>query len=332
MNSFLPSAKRNRELTGAMLAILLSSIPVHGVRAAEEEPGPVDHIVSFFKSLGEKDRDKQRARETAPVRAEPVEEPQAQPQPKTRARNSSNSSSSNNNNSGGQSLDTPPSERPPTSTKKKTARSSTRNASEETPRSSRTSNEESGERASSAVKETQETGAEEAGKHHSKATPDLEAARKELADLKRKMAAVEAQIADATGDGNAGTSAAAQQNPAEVGATAALPPPINPPRNVAPAPPPSTPDYESKKPFANGAQVTLKTPEQTGNSAAIPSTSSAAPQAGSVPSDAVPVGTKTDKPGIVKSPHAPFNEIDVNGLQKGVLAKDPTTHKIFRVP
>lgn len=43
-------------------------------------------------------------------------------------------------------------------------------------------------------------------------------------------------------------------------------------------------------------------------------------------------GTKTTKEGRVKSPHAPFNELDVTGLPAGSLAMDPTTGKVFRVP
>jgi hypothetical protein len=43
-------------------------------------------------------------------------------------------------------------------------------------------------------------------------------------------------------------------------------------------------------------------------------------------------GSKTTKEGRVKSPYAPFNELDVTGLPSGSLAMDPTTGKVFRVP
>jgi hypothetical protein len=43
-------------------------------------------------------------------------------------------------------------------------------------------------------------------------------------------------------------------------------------------------------------------------------------------------GSKTTKEGRVKSPYAPFNELDVTGLPAGSLAMDPTTGKVFRVP
>ena len=43
-------------------------------------------------------------------------------------------------------------------------------------------------------------------------------------------------------------------------------------------------------------------------------------------------GTKTSKPGRVKSPYSPYAELDVSGLPSGSLALDPTTQKVFRVP
>jgi hypothetical protein len=143
------------------------------------------------------------------------------------------------------------------------------------------------------------------------------------------VAAIEAQLAEAGGGSEGTVGAPTQENREATGTTAALPPPINPPRNVAPEP-----AYESKKSFANGADVTLKLPDQvpTAPGTNVPGSGNAAAHPAAPAADSVPVGTKTDKPGIVKSPHAPFNEIDVNGLQKGVLAKDPTTQKIFRVP
>ena len=46
----------------------------------------------------------------------------------------------------------------------------------------------------------------------------------------------------------------------------------------------------------------------------------------------IPVATKTSKPGRVKVPFPPYNELDVSGMSAGSLAKDPTSGKVFRVP
>lgn len=43
-------------------------------------------------------------------------------------------------------------------------------------------------------------------------------------------------------------------------------------------------------------------------------------------------GSKTGKAGRVKSPYAPYSELDVTGLPSGSLALDPTTQKVFRIP
>lgn len=43
-------------------------------------------------------------------------------------------------------------------------------------------------------------------------------------------------------------------------------------------------------------------------------------------------GSKTGKVGRVKSPYAPYSELDVTGLPSGSLALDPTTQKVFRIP
>ncbi len=45
-----------------------------------------------------------------------------------------------------------------------------------------------------------------------------------------------------------------------------------------------------------------------------------------------PVAEATEKPGMVISPYAPYNVIDVEGFESGALAKDPSNGKIFRVP
>ncbi|MCE9519952.1 MAG: hypothetical protein K8R87_10415 [Verrucomicrobia bacterium] len=49
-------------------------------------------------------------------------------------------------------------------------------------------------------------------------------------------------------------------------------------------------------------------------------------------SSSVLTGSKTGKVGRVKSPYAPYSELDVTGLPSGSLALDPTTQKVFRIP
>lgn len=46
----------------------------------------------------------------------------------------------------------------------------------------------------------------------------------------------------------------------------------------------------------------------------------------------VPVATRSDKAGRVKSPYPPFRELDVTGMSSGSLAKDPVSGKVFRLP
>jgi len=69
----------------------------------------------------------------------------------------------------------------------------------------------------------------------------------------------------------------------------------------------------------------------TSTPASTPSTDTTATSTPS-PSSSPMVGSKTSTPGRVKSPYAPFNELDVTGLPSGSLAMDPTTQKVFRVP
>lgn len=45
-----------------------------------------------------------------------------------------------------------------------------------------------------------------------------------------------------------------------------------------------------------------------------------------------PYAEKTSTPGLVISPYAPYNVMDVNGLRTGKLALDPSCQKKFRVP
>ena len=46
----------------------------------------------------------------------------------------------------------------------------------------------------------------------------------------------------------------------------------------------------------------------------------------------VPMATRTNRPGRVKSPYPPYSELDITGLPSGSLAKDPTTGQVFRLP
>ena len=46
----------------------------------------------------------------------------------------------------------------------------------------------------------------------------------------------------------------------------------------------------------------------------------------------VPVASRASKPGFVKSPFEPYAELGAPGMYPGMLAKDPTTGKIFRMP
>ncbi|MDB4764322.1 hypothetical protein OAG21_03680 [Akkermansiaceae bacterium] len=45
-----------------------------------------------------------------------------------------------------------------------------------------------------------------------------------------------------------------------------------------------------------------------------------------------PTAQPTGTPGVVISPHKPYNKIRTTGLKPGQLATDPTTKKIFVVP
>lgn len=54
---------------------------------------------------------------------------------------------------------------------------------------------------------------------------------------------------------------------------------------------------------------------------------------GTVPGpSSYPTAERTDNPGRVISPYAPYNVIDVEGFRPGQLAKDPSNGKIFRIP
>jgi hypothetical protein len=85
----------------------------------------------------------------------------------------------------------------------------------------------------------------------------------------------------------------------------------NNPDYVGPGPRPSL------KPSDDGPKPTAKGDKAKG---AEPDTSN------------VPFATPSKKRGYVKSPYAPYSELDATGLTSGSLAKDPTTGKIFKIP
>lgn len=93
----------------------------------------------------------------------------------------------------------------------------------------------------------------------------------------------------------------------------------------APAPAPATPPKPEPK---IEPPVATNTPVASNDKPAVESKiTPPAPSSGGLP-----VGSRTDKPGRVKSPYPPYNELDVSGLQSGSLAMDPTTQKVFRLP
>jgi hypothetical protein len=50
------------------------------------------------------------------------------------------------------------------------------------------------------------------------------------------------------------------------------------------------------------------------------------------PAPDYPVATRTNSPGQVLSPYAPYNVIDVTGYRSGQLVRDPSNQRIFRIP
>lgn len=45
-----------------------------------------------------------------------------------------------------------------------------------------------------------------------------------------------------------------------------------------------------------------------------------------------PLGRRTDTPGLLRSPYPPHNLVDVRGVPRGALVRDPGTGRIFRRP
>ena len=50
------------------------------------------------------------------------------------------------------------------------------------------------------------------------------------------------------------------------------------------------------------------------------------------PATYYPYGQRTDTPGILRSPYAPHRLVDVHGIPRGALVRDPATGRIFRRP
>jgi hypothetical protein len=117
-------------------------------------------------------------------------------------------------------------------------------------------------------------------------------------------------------------------------------PPAPQPPGPQPPPPPTTVESTETRTKVDTSVVAETTPRPDGEPVAAPPspvepkiTTTTPGKIDKLPTKSdVPVAEKTDKSGYVKSPFPPHNLIDVTGMPKGSLAKDPTTMKIFRVP
>lgn len=81
--------------------------------------------------------------------------------------------------------------------------------------------------------------------------------------------------------------------------------------------------------YSNKEPAKPKPPEPP---ATTPAEETPPPPKAPAESSSVLTGVKTSKAGRVKSPYAPYSELDVTGLPSGSLALDPTTQKVFRIP
>ena len=50
------------------------------------------------------------------------------------------------------------------------------------------------------------------------------------------------------------------------------------------------------------------------------------------PANYYPLGRRTETPGLLRSPYPPHNLVDVRGVPRGALVRDPATGRIFRRP
>ena len=187
----------------------------------------------------------------------------------------------------------------------------------------------------------------------------LEATRRELAQLQREVAAVKQEVAQAKREGGAagslpaaqsGTAALAAAKPAAASSSQTALPLVQPTVPVSSTPPQKVaalPEISAADSLPAGPAVTSSTtnPNPTSASAPEPRTAVAGseppPPRGVTQQDTTPkpgadgealLGIKTEDPNFVKSPYPPHNQLDVVGLKPGTLARDPTTKKIFRVP
>lgn len=102
---------------------------------------------------------------------------------------------------------------------------------------------------------------------------------------------------------------------------------------VDPAPPPRfrpNPPYPPEQVDPYGNPQTNVEPSTQPNAPSNPD-APATTEPTHAPRD-YPIAKPTNQPGEVISPFEPDRIIDVKGFKSGVLARDPNTQKIFRVP
>ena len=112
------------------------------------------------------------------------------------------------------------------------------------------------------------------------------------------------------------------------------PSPFSPPsKPTPPSVPPSTP--KEREPDANQPPMTKPSTNETVAENTKENKTPESSQQSSKPAGEkkeILTATKTGNANRVKSPYAPYTELDVAGLPSGSSALDPTTQRIFRVP
>jgi len=312
MKTSFPIGMRNSALLiSLLLAARMEGAPPTDAPVRESKFG--ERVIQFFRGIGEPDESRARRRGVAV--AVPENDPAANvDQPPRRTSESGTVG-------GG------------TTTKKKPVRNSSSERSRDSNSSASSTNDD----------------------HDPPSGSKVEATKQQLAELKRKVAAMEEELARANGGGASvspsGTTSASSstatktgqgKTPEEQELILTAPAPKVPPRPVAPNT--AAVAHDSKRSFATDTQVTPSVPHPGGNASAATAKggdkgkaatqrgNGNAPVTSNEVSEDVPVAEKTDKPGLVKSPHPPHKEIDVSGLPSGSLAKDPISQKVFRVP
>jgi hypothetical protein len=302
LKTTLPFARTGTAWGTLLLAVFFGALGTQGAPPPKalpvREPDLGTRVLQFFRGIGEPDEPRSRRQLAPPPPDSEDLPPSSLDQPPRRTFDSRTS--------GGY------------STRKKSTRSKLSESSQE-PTSSSAANDDA------------------------KPASKLDATKQQLADLKRKVAAMEEELAraeeskHAANASSSGSGTSDSKLPEERELILTAPAPNVPPRPVA-----STPMQEPKRSFATEAQVTPSVPKpgaSTSAGAASKTTAkgggnqhgSAAPDV-SGPSEEIPAAEKTDKAGLVRSPHPPHKEIDVSGLPSGSLAKDPISQKVFRVP